>query len=431
MRAVRLLRGIRPVAEGCRLSDPGLVRDRTIFGFYLSFIHKYMYYGVMYSRLLKPAPGKSFFLFGPRGTGKTTWARTAFPEALYLDLLEASLFNDLLANPQRLEGFIPKGNSEPIIIDEVQKVPALLDEVHRLIEKRKCRFILTGSSARKLRRQGTNLLAGRALTYSMHPLAAVEMGAEFDLARALKFGMLPAIATEPDPGKFLESYVRTYLEEEIRQEGLTRNLAGFARFLEAAGFSQGSVLSISAVARECGVERKMAESYFGILEDLMIGIRLLPFTKRSKRRLVSHPKFYFFDTGVFRTLRPMGPLDTPEEAEGPGCETLLLQNLAAVNDALGLGYGIHYWRTSNRAEVDFVLYGKRGLLGIEVKRGSRITSDMFSGLKSFAADYPVARRILAYGGSRRQESDGIEIWPLGEFLLELPAILTAPIDAKS
>ncbi|HKP98615.1 MAG TPA: AAA family ATPase [Fibrobacteria bacterium] len=380
--------------------------------------------------MLKVASGKSFFLFGPRGTGKTTWARAAFPKALYLDLLEAGLFNDLLANPQRLENLIPAGFNEPIIIDEVQKIPALLDEVHRLIEKRKCIFILTGSSARKLRRQGPNLLAGRALTYSMHPLSATEMEVDFDMGRALRFGMLPAIPSEPDPGKYLESYVRTYLEEEIRQEGLTRNLAAFARFLEAASFSQGSVLSIASVARDCGVDRKVAENYFAILEDLLIGMRLPAFTKRSKRRMVSHPKFYFFDVGVFRTLRPSGPLDTPEEAEGPALETLLLQNLLAVNDSLGFGYKVFYWRTSNQYEVDFVLYGKEGLIAIEVKRGSRVHSDALAGLKSFGADYPMARLILAYGGTRRMQFERIEAWPMEALLKDLPSLLFPAIKAR-
>ncbi|MEO6096115.1 MAG: DUF4143 domain-containing protein [Fibrobacteria bacterium] len=378
----------------------------------------------MYSRLLITSPKKSFFLFGPRGTGKTAWARTAFPKALYLDLLEAGLFNDLLANPQRLENFIPARFKEPIIIDEVQKVPALLDEVHRLIENRKLMFILTGSSARKLRRHGPNLLAGRALTHAMHPLTAVEMGEDFDLARALRYGLLPAITTEPDPGKYLESYVRTYLEEEVRQKGLTRNIAAFARFLEAASFSQGCVLSISAVARDCGVDRKAVEGYFGILEDLLIGIRLPTFTKRSKRRMVSHPKFYFFDVGIFRTLRPAGPLDTPEEAEGPALETMLLQNLVAVNDSLDLGFKVFYWRTSDDYEVDFVLYGKKGLIAIEVKRGSRLSSDSLSGLKSFAGDYPTARLILAFGGPRRLQFDKIEAWPMEMLLKELPTILS-------
>jgi predicted AAA+ superfamily ATPase len=380
----------------------------------------------MYSRLLHPPKSKSVFLFGPRGTGKTTWATSAFPKALNIDLLEAGIFNDLLANPQRLENLIPSGSKEPILIDEMQKVPALLDEVHRLIEKRKLTFILTGSSARKLRRHGHDLLAGRALTFSMHPLSAVEMGGDFDMKQALRFGLLPAIPSEPDPGKYLESYVRTYLEEEVRQEGLTRNLSAFARFLEAASFSQGAVLSISAVARDCGVDRKMAESYFEILEDLLIGIRLPAFTKRAKRRMTAHPKFYFFDVGVFRTLRPAGPLDTPEEAEGPALETLILQNLLAVNDSLGLGFQIHYWRTSNGYEVDFVLYGNGGLIAFEVKRGSRIDSEALSGLKSFASDYPAARLVLAYGGTKRMQFDAIEAWPVEALLRDLPDILSDP-----
>ncbi len=377
----------------------------------------------MYSRLLKPPENKSFFLFGPRGTGKTTWVRNTFPGAVYVDLLEAEIFNDLLANPQRLENFIPPRFSDFIVIDEIQKVPALLDEVHRLMESKRLKFVLTGSSARKLRRQGTNLLAGRALTYAMHPLTAVEIGRDFDLGRALRQGLLPALGEEPNPGKFLESYVKTYLEEEIRQEGLTRNLSAFARFLEAASFSQGSLLNISAVASECGVNRKVAEGYFGILDDLMIAQRIPPFTRRSKRRLALHPKFYFFDVGIYRTLRPAGPLDTPEEAEGPAFETLLLQNLVAVNDSLHLGYKVHYWRTSNQTEVDFVLYGPKGILAFEVKRGKRVKPESLGGLAAFARDYPMARLFLAYGGTRRMYTEGVEIWPMEELLQGLPELL--------
>ena len=222
----------------------------------------------MYSRLIQPPKDKSFFLFGPRGTGKTTWVKSHFKKALYLDLLEAEIFNDLLANPQRLEHFIRKGFNDWIVIDEVQRVPELLNEIHRLIEKKKHRFILTGSSARKLRSRGSNLLAGRALHYSMYPLTASELGKDFQLEHSLKFGQLPSVYIENDPKKYLESYVKTYLEQEIRQEGLTRNLGAFSRFMEAASFSQGSVLNISSVARECAVERKVVESYFTILEDL-------------------------------------------------------------------------------------------------------------------------------------------------------------------
>ncbi|MGO8988304.1 MAG: ATP-binding protein [bacterium] len=377
----------------------------------------------MYSRIIAPPKTKSFFLFGPRGTGKTTWVKSAFPKAAYIDLLEAELFNDLTANPQRLSNFIPLDFKDWVIIDEVQRIPELLHEVHRLIETKKYRFILTGSSPRKLKRKGPNLLAGRALTLSMHPLSVAELGDDFRLEHSMRYGQLPSVYTEADPKKYLEAYVRTYLEEEIRQEGLTRNLSAFARFLEAASFSQGSILNISSVARECHVERKVVESYFSILEDLMIGYRIPIFSKKAKRRLIVHPKFYFFDVGVYRTLRPMGPLDAPEEVDGIALETLFLQELIALNSAFDFGYKIFYWRTSNGREVDFVLYGPKGMLSFEIKRTSRITSAMLGGLKSFLADYPMAKAYFLYTGNRRMHEGKIEIVPLLEILENLKILL--------
>ena len=377
----------------------------------------------MYSRLIKPPERKSFFLFGPRGTGKSSWVKDTFPKALYLDLLEAELFNDLLASPHRLENLIPKNFSDWIVLDEVQKIPDLLNEVHRLIEQYKYKFILTGSSARKIRKRGTNLLAGRALTYSLYPLTAAELGGDFDLGHSLQYGHLPSACTEPDSKRYLESYVRTYLREEIQQEGLTRNLGAFSRFLEAASFSQGSILNISTVARECAVERKVVENYFSILEDLLLACQIPVFTKRAKRRLVAHPKFYFFDVGIYRTLRPMGPLDRPEEAEGAAFETLLFQELRAVNDYLNLGYQIYYWRTSNDAEVDFVLYGSKGILAFEVKRTGRIRSQDLSGLKSFRKDYPMAKTFLVYGGEKRMRDGEIDIIPMKNCLKNLSSLL--------
>lgn len=380
--------------------------------------------GIMYSRLIRSPKGKSFFLFGPRGTGKTTWVKSAFPDAVYIDLLEAELFNSLTADPQRLENLIPRGFRDWIVIDEVQRVPDLLHEVHRLIESRRYRFILTGSSARKLRGKGPNLLAGRALTLSMHPLTVGELGKDFSLEHALRFGQMPATYREADPKRYLEAYVKTYLEEEIRQEGLARNLSAFARFLEAASFSQGSVLNISAVARECHVERKTVESYFAVLEDLMIAHRLPVFSRRAKRRLAVHPKFYFFDAGVYRTLRPAGPLDAPEEVEGIALETLFLQEITALNNILDLGYQIQYWRTSSGREIDFVLYGPRGLHAIEIKRTARITPPMLGGLKSFLDDYPPAKAHFVYLGKRRMHEGRIEIVPARQMLDNLPQVLS-------
>lgn len=340
-----------------------------------------------------------------------------------MDLLEAELFNDLLSNPQRLENFIPKNFNDWVIIDEVQRIPELLNEIHRLIEKNKNKFVLTGSSARKIRRKGINLLAGRALSYHLYPLTAVELADNFNLDHSLIYGNLPCAYTEKNPKAYLESYVKTYLEEEVRQEGLTRNLGAFSRFLEAASFSQGSVLNISSVARDCSVERKVVESYFMILEDLLIAYRIPVFTKRAKRRMVSHPKFYFFDVGLYRTLRPAGPLDIPEEIGGHAAETLFLQELIAINAYLRSGYNIFYWMASNNMEVDFVLYGNKGILAFEIKRTAKVSNSMLKGLKAFQKDYPKAKTYFIYGGERILREGNIEILPMKDTLKKLPEIL--------
>lgn len=379
----------------------------------------------MFSRLLKiPVDNnKSFFLFGPRGTGKTTWIKSIFSEALYFDLLEFDLYNDLLARPGRLENLIPPGFQNWIILDEIQRIPQLLNEVHRLIETFHYKFILTGSSARTLRKKGVNLLAGRALTYKMYPLTAVELGDSFCLKKSLAWGHLPSIPSEKKPNLFLKAYVQTYLREEVLQEGLTRNLGSFSRFLETASFSQGSVLNISEIARESGIERMRVTNYFSILEDLLLASLLPVFTRRAKRRMISHPKFYFFDVGIFRALRPMGPLDSPQEAEGPSLETLCFQELSAINDYYNYEYNLYYWRTSNGVEVDFILYGPKGLLAFEIKRSSRISKKDLNGLRLFANDYPEAKLYMLYGGSRQEYVNNISILPVEKALKELPAIL--------
>ena len=377
----------------------------------------------MYSRLLPSPPTQSFFLFGPRGTGKTAWLRERFAGAPFFDLLDSATYTELLASPRRLEDRIPAKYRGWIVIDEIQRVPELLNEVHRLIEARRLKFVMTGSSARKLRARGVNLLAGRALTRHMHPLTAAELGGDFDLRRAVRFGALPFACTTDRPQEYLASYVSTYLREEVQQEGLTRNLAAFGRFLEAASFSQGSVLNMSAVARECGVHGKVAEAYFGILEDLMIAVRLPVFARRAKRRLVAHPKFYFFDAGVFGAIRPRGPLDSPEEAGGIALETLVLQQLRAVNDYGSLGYSLHYWRTAVGEEVDFVLYGERGMLAFEVKSSARLRTEDYRGLQRLREDYPSARCYLLYPGTRRWHERGIDVLPLNEALPGLAKLL--------
>jgi predicted AAA+ superfamily ATPase len=370
-----------------------------------------------------PLPSRSFFLLGPRGTGKTAWLRQRLPDALRFDLREAGTYRRLAAAPERLDAEIPTSYEGWVVLDEIQRAPELLDEVHRLIEGRQLRFALTGSSARKLRRGGANLLAGRARTLSMHPMTALELGSGFDLGRALRVGLLPFACTTSDPEAYLRDYVGTYLREEVLQEGLVRQLASFARFLEVASFSQGSPLNMASVARECGVSAKLAESHFQLLEDLLLAVRIPVFARRAKRRLAAHPKFYYFDTGVFRALRPRGPLDSAEEIDGPAWETLVLSNLRAINDSLELGYQISTWRTASGAEVDFVLYGERGLLAFEIKRNARLRDEDLSGLRAFAADYPMAKTYLLHPGAERRHQSGVEILPMEEALRGLDRLL--------
>jgi len=366
---------------------------------------------------------KSFFLFGARGTGKTTWLRQHLPQALFVNLLQSEFYTPLLANPGHLRTLIPPRHTDWIVIDEIQRAPELLNEVHELIESKRYRFVLTGSSARKLRRKGVNLLAGRALTYHMYPLTAAEQGDTFQLAQSLRYGNLPARFSEEDPARYLKDYVQTYLREEVLQEGLTRNIGHFTRFLEAASFSQGALINISSVARECQVERSVAENYFSILEDLLLAVRVPPFAKRAKRQLAAHAKFFYFDTGVFRAIRPAGPLDSPAEIDGPALETLVLQELRAVNDYGNHGFDIYFWRTKSGLEVDFVLYGEGGLIAIEVKRTPRLDAHDLRALREFKQDYPPARCFVFYGGTTRQYFADVVAVPLPEALKDLDGII--------
>jgi predicted AAA+ superfamily ATPase len=364
---------------------------------------------------------QSFFLLGPRGTGKSTFVRANFPDALYIDLLQPDLFRSLLARPERLREMV-HGNpgATTIVLDEIQKVPQLLDVVHALMEEdRRRRFVLTGSSPRKLKRAGADMLAGRALLKRMHPFVAGELGKAFSLPGALLHGMIPVVVGSRNPEATLQSYVDLYLREEIQAEGLTRNIGNFTRFLEAASFSHGSQLTISNISRECGVERKTVEGYLSILEDLLLTFQVPVFTRKAKRATVSHPKFYFFDAGLYNTLRPKGPLDRPEEIGGATLEGLVAQHLLAWIDLRRPDVSLHYWRTRSGNEVDFVLYGKNIFRAIEVKNAATVHSADLRGLKTFGSDYPQAERLLLYQGNERLLVDGIRILPCGEFLLEL------------
>jgi predicted AAA+ superfamily ATPase len=378
----------------------------------------------MIDRIFKLETSSSFFIFGPRGTGKTSWLKQNYKNVPYFDLLESETLYDLDRVHNNLEKKIPASYEGPIIIDEIQKLPSLLNEVHRLIEKRKdWKFILTGSSARKLRQEGVNLLAGRALIKNFYPLTVNEIGPDCDLKKALHFGLLPKAYTEESPESFLKSYLQTYIDLEVKLEGLTKNIGHFSRFLQSASFSQAQILNISAVASDCGVERRVVTNYFEILRDILISYELPIFTKRAKRELVKHRKFYFFDAGVFQIIRPRGPLDSDNEINGPALETLVLQELLAINEYYQLGYEIFTWRTKQHQEVDFVLYGKNGLIAIEVKASSRLREEDFSSLELFGEDYPIAKKYFVYLGEKRSENIEIKVIPVKEFLLGLKDFL--------
>lgn len=365
----------------------------------------------------------SIFFFGPRGTGKTFWLKQNLPDAIFINLLAFNTYNTLAADPSRVRDFIPKSYSSWIVIDEVQRVPELLNEVHDLIEAEGHKFILTGSSSRKLKRSGVNLLAGRAIQYFMHPLIIEELNEPFDLEKILTYGLLPKAQTTADPKGFLETYIETYIREEVFQEALIRNMQTFAKFLEVACFSQGESLNMTAVGQEVGISRQLAENYFSILEDLLIAVRIPIFTKRAKRKLRAHPKFYYFDIGVYYTLRPKGLLDSPEEMQGPGLETLFLQSVRAINDYKRLNYSIYYWRTQSDLEVDFVVYGEHGLHAFEIKRNRTFNKKMLKGLNAFKSDYPMANLYMGYGGQEKLFINDVVILPVENLLRKLAEIL--------
>ena len=362
-------------------------------------------------------PGQSLFLFGPRGTGKTTLLRKRLPEALYINLLRPEVHRDLLARPERLRELVRGApDRRDVVVDEVQRAPELLHVVHDLLESPSApRFILTGSSARKVRRDAANLLGGRALVRTLHPFMAAELG-DFDLERSLTTGLVPLIVDASDPAATLAAYASLYLEQEVQAEGLVRNVGTFARFLQAVSFSHSSVLNISNVAREAQASRKTVEGYLEILEDLLLGFRVPVFTRRARRRTITHPKFFLFDAGVFRSLRPRGPLDRPDEIEGAALEGLVAQHLRAWIAYSDAQAELYYWRTRSGVEVDFIVYGASGFWALEVKNTTRPRSTDLRALREFATDYPECRTVLLHRGTDRLEIGGIPCVPVQQFL---------------
>ena len=372
------------------------------------------------SRFFEP-PQQSYYLFGPRGTGKSAWTQRHYRDAIRIDMLQPDTLRRFRARPERIRELV---HAQPlnrvIVIDEVQRAPEMLSAVHALIEEKKgWVFVLTGSSARKLRQSGIDLMAGRALLRTLHPFMAAEMGAGFDLDASLRLGMLPLVLDGERPQDILDGYVDIYMREEVQAEGLVRSLGGFSRFLESISFSHGQILNVSNVARECEIGRKTVEGYLSVLEDLLLCFRLPVFTKRAGRATVRHHKFYLFDTGVYRSLRPAGPLDSPHEISGSALEGLVAQHLRAWAAYSSNRYELYFWRTRGGSEVDFVLYGPEGFYAIEVKHAGRVHRVDLRGLKAFSDDYPQARTIVLYRGRETLLIDGILCMPCEQFLREL------------
>ncbi len=370
------------------------------------------------------APRRSFFLFGMRGVGKSTWAREHLPEAKRFDLLDEALYQGFLADPGQFAGELRRLDAGSwVVVDEVQRLPQLLNEVHRFIEERRLRFALLGSSARKLRRAGVNLLAGRALWKEMFPLLPAELGPAFDLARVLRYGSLPLVLASERPKETLEAYGQLYLREEVKAEALVRNLPGFARFLPVAALFHGQVVNVSALARDAGVARTTVEGYLDILEDTLMVHRLRAFEGRLRVRERRHPKLYWVDPGVVRALkRQLGP--PAVEELGPLLEGWIFTLLRFYAAERRLFDEIFYWAAhqARSVEVDFVLRRGRKSLALEVKAAARIRPDLLAGLRAAAGLEGLERRILVYRGERPQRTeDGIDIWPVSHFLEALDA----------
>src|SRR5262245_23458623 len=305
-------------------------------------------------RLLEP-PRQSFFLLGPRGSGKSTWARHELPGAHRIDLLDQAIYHAYLARPgQFADELRAVRPGTTVIVDEVQRIPALLNEVHRFIEERRMRFVLCGSSARKLKQHGTNLLAGRALRRQMHPFVPVELGAGFDLDAALTHGTLPVIWTAQSRREALVAYVQLYLKEEIQAEALVRNLPGFVRFLPIAALFHGQTLSTAALARDAEVSRTTVAGYLEILEDTLLAFRLPAYEGRLRVRERRHPKLYWIDAGLVRAIRRQRGIPSPEEA-GPLFEGWVANLLRIHGDYAELFDEWYYWAPGEAAqtEVDF------------------------------------------------------------------------------
>lgn len=370
----------------------------------------------MYSRYLQlnKEMESSLFLFGARQTGKSTILRKEFPKSVFIDLLDSELRMRFKRRPSLLyEMLKDKESNTIVVIDEIPEVPELLNEVHRLISEKDIIFVLCGSSARKLKRKGYNTLGGRAYPCYFYPLTSNEI-TDFDLDRALTYGLLPTHYLAKNPKRLLAAYVDVYLKEEIQEEALARNLTGFHRFLEIAALTNGEIVNYANIASECGVSAQTIKSYFGILEDTLVGYMIPAYTKVMKRRLVQAPRFYFFDVGLTNHLLHRDALlrGTPEY--GHAFEHFIIMELIAY-----IGYNhkeekLSYWRTHTGVEVDVVIGNAK--LAIEIKSADEIAKRHMKGLKSFGDDYPDCRKIIVSLDRINRKEDDIELIYVHDFL---------------
>ena len=374
----------------------------------------------MLERLLRLEEIKddSLFLWGSRQTGKSTLLRMLFPNARYYDLLKSDLRMALQLHPSLLrEECMMLDEGELVIIDEVQKVPALLDEVHWLIENKGIRFVLSGSSARKLRRSGANLLGGRALRRTLFPLVSAEIP-DFELNRALNNGMLPRHYLGVNPSERIQSYIGDYLQQEIVEEAVVRRLDAFTRFLQVAALSNSEIVNFTNIAQDCGVSSKTVKEYFSILEETMLGFFLPAYTKVVKRRVILSPKFYYFDVAIPNHLLRRVPLQPGTDVYGHALEHLVIQELRAYLSYTRSVKQLSYWHTQdNKYEVDAVIGDAE--IGIEVKSSASVSSSDTKGLRAFSEEHPQAKLILLSMEERPRMLNDIEVWPVSQFLQRL------------
>lgn len=382
-----------------------------------------------FPRLLQP-PTRSFFLFGPRGVGKSTWLRSTLKNAAYFDLLESALFLELSQNPENLQALVGKKPADSwVVLDEIQKAPQLLDEVHRLIETKKWRFALCGSSARKLRRQGTNLLGGRALTRNLETFSCAEIGKAFNIDHAIEWGLLPIVQSDADNAPdILNSYVHTYIKEEIKEEGVVRRLPPFLRFLNICGILNGQIVNAQNIASEASVSRSSVDVYFSIMQDTLLGHMLPAYRPNVKVREQAHPKFYWFDTGTARAAAGLlyDPLD--RIWKGYALETIIFHELRVYNHTQNKNRSISFYRTASGTEIDFVIETKKHQLSspphivcIEVKMAEKWKREWEKPMRSLAQATGITldRMIGVYTGPRTYHYDDVEILPVQKFLEDL------------